>query len=322
MIMRRPLLGSLSALLLLTLAAPARGDAPDAAATATARALAQEGLEHFDAGRWEAALAKFDRADAIVHAPTIRLLAGRSLEKLGRLVEANEKYLAAARSTIDAGASDAFKEAVADADKAQRALAPRIPRLVVALDGADAADVAATLDGKPLPGAMIGAARPTDPGHHELVAKRGDATVKRAVDLAEGESISVTLVFPPSTGTVASAANPGGAQWIAGWATLAAGGALLGASGVTLGLGLSAKSSLVSAWKCTSALVCPPAASEAVTRYQALRTANTATFAIGAAALVAGVVVLATAPRAPRAEKAARWHPWIGPGRVGIEGAF
>lgn len=302
-------------------AAPVRAQPADAATTSTARALAEEGLSHFDGGRWQAALEKFDRADALIHAPTMSLLVARCLEKLGRLVEANERYVAAARSEAGPGASDAFKEAVADADKEQKVLLPRIPRLKVEVRGAVPAEAGVTLDGKPLPAAMIGVERLTDPGAHTLRGTRGGEVVERKVDLKEGQSQTVTLELAGG-GDAGASPSPGSIQRTLGWVTIAVGGAGLVASGVTLGMGLGAKSDLVSTSKCSTDLVCPASAADAVSSYRTLRVASAGTFVGGAVALVVGVVVLATAPSSRSDAKAAAWYPFVGPDRVGIEGAF
>src|ERR1700677_681378 len=90
--------------------------AKDPAIVATARSIALDALALFDKGDFAAALEKFNRADDLVHAPTMSLNAARCLEKLGRLVEAHERYRVAANATLDASASEALKSAAADAD--------------------------------------------------------------------------------------------------------------------------------------------------------------------------------------------------------------
>ena len=99
----------------------------DAATKSAARGVAEEALKLYDKGDYAGAYEKANRANNLVHAPTMALLTGRCLKKLGRFVEASEKYLEASRDPLDAGASAAQKSAQTEADKARAALMPRIP---------------------------------------------------------------------------------------------------------------------------------------------------------------------------------------------------
>jgi len=299
----------------LSAAQTAHAQPADPATRATARTIAQEGLDLFDNKRWQEALDKFTRADNLMRTPTVSLLAARCLGKLGRLVEANERYQSAVRFPLAADASAAFKEAVTSAEREQKALAPRIPRLRVGLHGAQPGEVEVTLDGKPLAAAMIGVDRLTDPGPHALRGKRGDEVVEQRFDMKEGQPLAVALAFAGTT--------PGSTQRVIGWTLVGVGGAGLVASAVTLGLGLDAKSKLVKPpYNCSPELDCLPSATDAVNHYTALRGASIGTLIGGAAALVAGVVVVIAAPRSRNMDKAALVLPWIGPGQVGIEGVF
>ncbi len=58
-----------------------------------------------------------------------------------------------------------------------RQLWPRIPNLVVAVEGAGENDVSVTLDGKPIPSSLLGEEQPANPGPHRLLGKRGTETV-------------------------------------------------------------------------------------------------------------------------------------------------
>lgn len=108
---------------------------PSEESRATARAIGEEGLSYFDQGMYIDALDRFERADAIIHAPTLGLMAARSLEKLGRFVEASERYLQVTRMEIDAKSSDIWKQAIVSAGKEREALQPRIPSIEIVVEG-------------------------------------------------------------------------------------------------------------------------------------------------------------------------------------------
>jgi hypothetical protein len=167
----------------------------DAAARATARQLGAEGMKLYDKGDFSEAAEKLTRAHDLVHVPTLAFYAGKCLEKLGRLVEASERYLDATRDTVEAGAPPAQRTAQADAERARQALLPRLASVEIVLQPF-APDAAITLDGKPLPAAMLGVKRPIDPGDHEIVVLRAGIQTPRKVTLKEGESMRVEIDVP------------------------------------------------------------------------------------------------------------------------------
>ena len=182
--------------LALVLAAPSASAQPvDAATKSAARGVAEEALKLYDKGDYAGAYEKANRANDLVHAPTMALLTGRCLEKLGRLVEASEKYLEASRAPLDAGASAAQKSAQTEADKARASLMPRIPSVELALDP-PAPDAQVTLDGKAVPPAMIGIKRPIDPGKHSVAISRGGSMATQDFTLKEADSVRVVLKAP------------------------------------------------------------------------------------------------------------------------------
>jgi hypothetical protein len=186
----------------LTYATPARAETIDAATRATARQLGEEGMQAFDKGDYAVAADKLTRAHDLVHVPTLAYYAGRCFEKLGKLAEAEEKYLDATRDPVDANASATVKGAQLDAEKARTALLPRIPSVVLTLQP-PIPDAQVTLDGKPVPPAMLGIKRFVDPGTHTVVVMRyGGATTKRfTVQEAESTTLEVE-VPPPAQGAV------------------------------------------------------------------------------------------------------------------------
>jgi hypothetical protein len=198
--------------LALLLAASTAGAQPvDAATKSAARGVAEEALKLYDKGDFAGAYDKANRANELVHAPTMALLTGKCLEKLGRLVEASEKYLEASRAPLEAGASAAQKSAQTEADKARAALMPRIPQVELALDP-PAPDAEVTLDGKVVPAAMVGIKRPIDPGKHSVAVSRGGSMANQDFTLKEADSVRVVLKAPLGKPGAAYYAPPPGGQ--------------------------------------------------------------------------------------------------------------
>jgi hypothetical protein len=165
---------------------------------AGARAAADAGAEAFDQGRYEEAIDLFSRAEAVVHAPPHLLYIARSQIKLDRLIRAQDTYLKIVRERLPADAPTPFKEAWAAADRELDDLEPRIPQVTLRVEGAANGDVDVTLDGRPVPKALLGIPQPVDPGPHELRADAGQGRmVARSVRLTPGARESVTLTLPP-----------------------------------------------------------------------------------------------------------------------------
>lgn len=182
------------------LASPIASAQPvDAATKSAARSVAEDALKLYDKGDYAGAYEKANRANELVHAPTMALLTGRCLEKLGRWVEASEKYLEAANGTLEPGASAAQKSAQTEATMARAALLPRIPSVELALDP-PAPDAQVTLDGKTVPAAMVGIKRPIDPGKHNVTVARGGESATQNFTLKEAESVRVVLKAPKKAG--------------------------------------------------------------------------------------------------------------------------
>lgn len=285
-----------------------------------ARSLAEEGLANFDKGQFQAALDKLKRADDLVHAPTTGFYTAKCLEKLGRLVEASERYLGVSRIQLDASASDAFKAAVADSAKAYQALKPQIPALAIGVRGAPDREVQATIDGKAVPAALMGVNRPADPGKHVVEGRWGERVVKREVTLQEGAREEVILDFSSASGPVA----PGGAQRTVGWAAVGAGAAGLVLGGVTFGVASGMRSDLI-AGGCADKdkVFCPdtPDLHDKVGSYNSLRGVPAPALIAGGVLAAGGLVLILTAPSAPKSQAAAI-RPWISPWGGGISGVF
>lgn len=92
-----------------------------------------------------------------------------------------------------------MKAAQADADRARQALLPRIPSVQITLQP-PLPDALVTLDGRPVPPAMIGVKRPIDPGTHTVQVQRAGGVASREFSVKEAEAASVALEVPAGTG--------------------------------------------------------------------------------------------------------------------------
>jgi hypothetical protein len=205
--------GLLLGLTLLAIPATAAGQQsqPTAEAKLAARALANKGVELFDAGRYEDALTAFRGAEALVHAPPLLVMAARSCERLGRLLEARSLYQRVLDEPLAATASRAFQEAQAEAKTELAALAPRIPTLEVAVAGTAQGTVQLTLDGE-----HITPATPVqrDPGEHTLVGVepgRPPVTTRFRLDERMKRYIILDLT-PPSPEALPTRSAPAASQ--------------------------------------------------------------------------------------------------------------
>ncbi|HZO14691.1 MAG TPA: hypothetical protein VFB62_15565, partial [Polyangiaceae bacterium] len=158
-----------------------------------ARSLGEEGDALFDRGKYEAALDRYRQAAKLVDVPTLGLREARTLEKLGRLVEAAERYRKVTRTQVPADAPRAHHDAVALAREEHAALEPRVPIVTVDFAG-ERRDLEVTLDGARF--ARLGEKHRLDPGRHRIEARRGKGVFIRDIDVREGAAVTVTIELP------------------------------------------------------------------------------------------------------------------------------
>ncbi|WP_437511472.1 tetratricopeptide repeat protein [Sorangium sp. So ce1099] len=179
---------------------------PTPHAKATARALADQGLSHYEAGRHAEALRAFHEAEAAVHAPTLLLMIARTYEKLGRLTESRAVYRRLVNEELAPGSPRAFLAAVDEAKQELAALEPRIPTLEVTLSGAAPDAVVLTVDSE-----RIAPSMPVerDPGEHQVAAAiAGQRLVTKTIRLEEGTREHVVLHLTPPSAAPLSARAP------------------------------------------------------------------------------------------------------------------
>jgi hypothetical protein len=297
--------------------------ASNEAAVSTAREIAKEGLNAYDAGHYVEANEKLSRALEVVGVPTLALYTARANVKLGKFVRASELYLLATRLDPKGPSETVQMQAQHDATKERAELLPRIPRLTVTLEGDDLGDVEVTVDGQVVPKALLGTSQLTDPGHPKVAAKRGDEQVSAEVELAEGEHKQTTMRFLPreksidqvgmptvetktqgpskseSAGTapMSSSGQTHQTQRVLGWVGIGLGGVGLAFGAATGGLALSKRSSLRDGGGC-SGNSCFASQQQEVDSYNLMRTLSTVGFIAGGVFAATGATLLLTTPKA------------------------
>jgi hypothetical protein len=180
---------------------------------AGARAAANQGVTAFEAGNYQEALSLMERAESLVHALPHLLYIARANEKLGRLVEAREAYLKIGRERLKPTDPEVFREAQAAAAQELDVLEPRIPTVIVKVEGAEAGTLTVTMDGKPLAVALLGIPTPMNPGGHRFEARApGMLPARQELTVAEGgqETVVLRLVASgePAAAPSSSAGSP------------------------------------------------------------------------------------------------------------------
>jgi hypothetical protein len=277
-----------------------------------AREKAEEGLKLFGADRWAEAFTLFKDANDLFPAPTLELYMARCQRKLGKLLEARTIYEKLVAKPPPADAATPFHEAHNAGKTELAALRERIPTLQVALKGELAPGAKLLLNGLPLDPAP--ARKELNPGTHTLVATaEGAEPIVRSIALAEGASEAIDLTLKPR-----AADRPGG-SFIPAIAAFGVGAVGLGVGGVTGALVIGRASDLKA--RCQGNL-CPLSDKAEADSARALGTVSTIAFAVGAAGVAAGVVLLVVRPKGGEGGSAGDLRARVGLGRVSLEGRF
>jgi len=314
---------SLVGLVLLSVAAPREVLAEDVATKSAARKLGEEGIALFDKGQYGEALEKFNLADQLVPAPTLGLRAARCLVKLGRLVEASERYLEVTRMDLSRiQITPAFRKAQAEALKEREELLPLIPNLTVEVTGPIGDGITVYIDGEQIPAALLGQKRPIDPGKHDIEVKRGEAKVKKSVDLMVKQQEKVVLELPALPKP--KPPEPNGTLRALAWVGIGVGAGGFIAFGVNGALLLSKQNDLIG--KCGTDRTCPAEFQSDVDTFDLLQVGTTAGLVAGVVGLSVGIpLYFASNPKIKEEKKDASvltWMPYVGPGSVGVKGTF
>lgn len=296
-----------------------------------ARELAEQAAKALEAEDFAKAQDLYQRAYALVPAPTLSLRHARALAKGGRWVEALEAYVRTTRTRLDDKSPAAFREAVEQAQAELAELRPRVPRATIVVKGIDRKSraLSVSVGGRAIAPALIGVAAPMDPGKHEVIAKTTDGREARAtLEIQEKEEKSVELELPPAPAgadadapaTAAPTRQSTADSSQKTWAFVALG---VGAVGLGVGVatGLMATSKHQSAEDACPKGVCEEGSSGAddAESFRSLRSISTIGYVVGALGVGAGVTLWLTAPKK---KEQARVGAWVGLERAGLRGSF
>ena len=174
---------------------------------ATARQLATQGIQSYQQGKHAEALDLLQRAEQLYDAPVHLVYIARTQAALGKLVEASETYRRLVRTDLAAGAPQAFKDAVSDAQRELLQLEPKIPSLRIDVNPSDIKGLQLRVDGEVVSSVVIGINRPTNPGKHTIEAAAANYdTAMASVELAPSSKQAITLQMRARPGTPAPVA--------------------------------------------------------------------------------------------------------------------
>jgi hypothetical protein len=329
---RRPRWIALPALLLLAIrTAPAHAQGADPEMRTVARELARQGADAFEQRDYATAMDRLTRAYSLFRAPTISLMQARALARLGRLVEALDKYEETQRLPLGDEPPDPFLKAVGEAKNEAQELRTRVPRISIQvravhgrLDG-----LSVQLDGKPVPSALLDVERPIDPGMHEVTVKANtyDPVVRQA-QLAEGDRVAIQIALDvprkaqpmdepeansPAPDAPRSSTNEPSERALWGWIGIGVGTVGLSAFAVSGVVALQRKSDLDAV--CRPG--CPPSAAQDIDSFRTMRTISYVSLVAGAASLGLGGYLLLTG-----SPESAHVAVTVGPANASVGGAF
>lgn len=321
----------------------AKAQGVDDATRNAARNLANEAKDSFDQRDFERARDLFHRAYTLVPAPTLALFEARSLASLGRLVEAEEAYMRAARTKLDSQSPEQFRKAVDDAENALVTVRSRIPKVIIAPTGPGARDagLVITLDGNALRSALWGVEAPIDPGSHTLTgAAPGGQSAEVKFSIGEGERKHVDIDVPsgavahslvaktasaspsPVDAEATSRDAPSPMQKRVGFVVGGVGIAGL-ATGIVTGLMATSRHSQAESQCPRQVCVEGSAGQDAVDSFRSLRTVSTIGYIVGGVGLAGGAVLILTAPSSEkRRSPSASVNLWLNGSTAGVAGAF
>lgn len=312
--------------------------APSAAQRETARRLMDEGKERMRVGDKERAVEAYRKAHDLMKVPTTGMALAKAQLSLGHIVEARDVALEVARMPRDNGEPAVFEKARKEAKELEASLKPRIPTVRIVVKGGPATKV--TVDDAEVAPLLVGEPVALNPGKHVVAAKNAEGAEKRAdVELAErdGKEVELTLPVPnpavaavmpssdsratqPATRERTGERTPVANVLVYGGFGLAVAGLAVG--GVTGALTLS-KAGTVKG-QCEND-ICDPAAKSDLDSASAMATISTVSFAAAGAGLALGVIGLLL----PKTQTESALHStdkraavWVGPGGIGVRGAF
>jgi hypothetical protein len=289
------------------LSVPAAAQEADSATRDAARTLGLSGVDAYQAGDYEVASARLEKAYALINVPSLGLWSARALVKRNLLVEAANRYFEVVGLQVPQGDAAVQRQAQTDAQTELEQLRPRIPRLLIRVSGADPAELTLSIDGQATPASIIGKPRLVNPGPHRVEAKVGALQKAATVELVPAQEAAVDLDFaraapkprPVTASPPALVASSGSPRRTWGWIGVGVGGAGLALGGVMGALALDKHASIENSGACSDGR-CPADKQSDVTRLNTFRVASSVGLIAGGVLAGTGIVLLLTAPSSER----------------------
>lgn len=265
------------------------------------------------------AVESFRRANELDPKAQYQLDLARALAASKSLVEAQQLC-----DAISASKEPNIQRVKTAAATLKTDLDARVPTIQVEVTGNGAASALVTVDGETV---QVGKDLPYDPGPHTVKARVGqDPEVSEQIDLGERQHRVVSLTLgKPVAEKPPEEKSSGGGNMAPAAVLYGVGGAALVAGGVLGGLAFKQTSDTEDLCGGTT---CPPQYADDVALAQDYGTASTVLFAAGGLAVAAAVILTFTVgldsgdDDEKKDEKAAWVRPLVGPGHVGLYGAF
>jgi hypothetical protein len=294
-------------------------------ALAKARDQFRQAISMEAAKDWAGALALLREVAAVRNTAQVRYNIALCEENLGNLVAALGEYELAAADAEETGAT----EVTGVVGPRLESLRQRIPKLVVKR-GKDATVAAISVDGVALGGAMVGKEMPINPGPHVIEAKAsGFKPFKTSFEIHEKEAKSVEVVMEalPPEAVGGSTTGPGGIDQgpqkkkfpLVPVVVGGVGVASLIASGVFFGLRAGTTADLDDACG-PDRNQCPADMKSTYDSGRMYNTVGNITLGVGAAGVVAGVVLYLTTGKSKPAAATVGIAP--SPGGASVIGRF
>ena len=301
------------------------GDAiaePTSGEKASARAWMATGRLLRSQGNLEGALQSFSAAESIMHVPTTGIEVARTLEAMGRLVEAEATLRRVLATPVSPNDPPPFQEALSAANVLFAELGQRIPVVTFVIPTAFSRTPPRILvDGTLVQPGDLGTPLKLDPGVHKITARLGQFDASQSVELRERARQPI-VVRPPST---ASRNADGADRNTFPWRTVGYASFGVSAAGLLVGTiaGTLALSTKHAAEQNCNSSGCTAAAWDSIDRSRNYATASAIGFATFGTTLGIGFMSLALAPaRELGTASSFRLRPSVGLGSAQIEGTF
>ncbi|MFO0567056.1 MAG: hypothetical protein U0263_15415 [Polyangiaceae bacterium] len=270
--------------------------------------------------KWQEAKVAYEKSLELDEKPDVRLRLAAVESKLGHLLEAAEHV----KRVLDAPKLAFMTRA--KAKNLKKSLEKRTPKLTLDLPPGFSGTV--SIDGKDIASGELGSPILVNPGNRQVRAEsKGSKPFEENVELAEKDqkTLSVRLEELPKAEAARPVKPPQAEKSSGGSKTLAYVSLGVGVVGLGVGtyMGLKAKSTKSDIDQQCKNGVCSESQRDLYDRGKTQANISTAGFIVGGVGIGLGTVLLLTGGKSTEAKASARHAtPYLGPGEVGVAGAF